>query len=299
MWDIKTEQKIFDINGVKIGGLPGERPTVLIGSIFYKKHKIVEDERRGIFNTEEAEKIITLQEEFSDKTGNPCMLDVVGSTPEALIKYLDFTSNITDSPILIGGVTPSLRIKGCEYAHEVGLTERVFYNSLNPDYKSEEINALVDFKLKNVVMLAYYMKEFNSKGRLKAINEVIPALLKVGVENIIIDTCVIDILSLGSACKTISLIKASLGYPCGCGAHNAVATWRGLKNKMGERAKIPSFTAASVFSAALGADFVLYGPIEDADYIFPTIALVDSAHAQVSIERGKRPKKDHPIYRIP
>ena len=41
MFTFENEQKVFEIAGVKIGGQPGAFPTVLIGSIFYDKHKIV------------------------------------------------------------------------------------------------------------------------------------------------------------------------------------------------------------------------------------------------------------------
>ncbi|MDH5792045.1 MAG: tetrahydromethanopterin S-methyltransferase subunit H, partial [Candidatus Bathyarchaeota archaeon] len=40
-----VEQKIFDINGVKVGGLRGKDPTVLVGTIFYRKQRLVEDEK--------------------------------------------------------------------------------------------------------------------------------------------------------------------------------------------------------------------------------------------------------------
>ena len=95
------EQKRFEISGVRVGGIPGERATVLVGSIFYHGHKVVKDDRKGDFDRGLAEELINRQEEFSDKTGNPCMLDVVGSTPEALNKFLDFTAGITDIPLLM------------------------------------------------------------------------------------------------------------------------------------------------------------------------------------------------------
>jgi len=46
VFKFEKEQNIFDIAGVKIGGQPGQLPTVLIGSIFYHKHKIVIDEKK-------------------------------------------------------------------------------------------------------------------------------------------------------------------------------------------------------------------------------------------------------------
>mgnify|MGYP000350733871 CR=1 FL=1 len=105
----KTQQKIFDVSGVKVGGQPGENPTVLIGSIFYHGHKVVVDEKSGEIHKKEAEKLIKLQEEFSDKTGIPCMLDVVGSTKEAMQRFMDFVANVTEVPFLID--SPSVEVK--------------------------------------------------------------------------------------------------------------------------------------------------------------------------------------------
>ena len=74
---MRPPQKIYEIGGKRIGGQPGELPATLIGSIFYQGHKIVEDPKKGIFDRVRAEELIEKQDEFSDLTGNPCMLDVV------------------------------------------------------------------------------------------------------------------------------------------------------------------------------------------------------------------------------
>ena len=50
MFKFEKEQKVFDIAGVIVGGQPGEYPTVLIGSIFYDRHKIVTDIMKGEFD---------------------------------------------------------------------------------------------------------------------------------------------------------------------------------------------------------------------------------------------------------
>jgi len=299
MWKYNVEQKVFDIAGVKIGGNPGERPTVLIGSIFFRKHSIVEDERTGRFDRKRAEELINLQEEFSDKTGNPCMLDVVGASSEALIRFLEFTAEASSSPLLMDGISSQIRLETLKYVEEVGLSDRIIYNSITPDYKKEELEALENGHVKNVLFLTYYIKDFTARGRLKVAKEVVPKLLDAGVNNIIIDTCVLDIPSLGSASKSIFDVKNELGYPSGCGAHNAIGTWKGLKTKMGRQARNPSMATATVLPTAMGADFVLYGPLEEADYIFPAVALVNAAHAQLSMEQGKRPGANHPIFKIP
>lgn len=46
MFRFDKEQIVLDIAGVKIGGQPGEYPTVLAGTIFYGGHSIIEDEKK-------------------------------------------------------------------------------------------------------------------------------------------------------------------------------------------------------------------------------------------------------------
>ena len=295
----KSPQMVFEIGGVKVGGAPGLRPTVLVGSIFFRNHKIIIDEKRGEFDKEAAEKAIKTQEEFSDRTGNPCMLDVVGATPEALMKELDFVSGVTTCPLLMDGLSAKIRMDALKHVVETGLECRVVYNSISPGYQPDELESLKHSKIRSVVLLAYNMRDFTSRGRMNCIRETLPRLLEAGVENVLMDTCVLDIPSLGSACKAIVEEKNELGYPAGCGAHNAIGTWRGLKTKMGLQASRPSTAVVSALSAAFGADFILYGPLEAADYVFPSVALVNTAIAQTSIEEGRRPDRTHPMYRIP
>jgi tetrahydromethanopterin S-methyltransferase subunit H len=298
MWKFKAEQKRFEIGKVKIGGIPGERPTVLVGTIFYNKHKIVTDQNKGEFDREKAESCVKTQEEFSDKTGNPHMLDVVGASPEAMKKYLEFVSSVTDAPVLMDGVSADIRIAGLDYVKEVGLKNPIIYNSILPDYKQAEIDKIKETKTRNVLLLAFNMKEFTSTGRVKAIKNLIPIVTSAGADQLLFDTTVIDIPSLGMASKALWELKDELGYPVGCGAHNAIGTWKGLKKKMGSQAHDSSMAVAAGITAALGADFVLYGPIEAASYMFPSIALIDAAYGQLIMEQGRMLDRSHPIFRI-
>ncbi len=86
MFEYQSKQQVINIGGVKVGGIPGQNPTVLVGTIFYHGHKIFRDEKTGDFDRKQAEEVINGQEEISDKTGNPSMLDVVGATPENMKK---------------------------------------------------------------------------------------------------------------------------------------------------------------------------------------------------------------------
>lgn len=298
MWTFGTEQKISQIGNVKVGGLPGQQPTVLVGSIFYSKHSIVIDELKGEFDGEKAEELLKCQEEFSDKTGNPHMVDVVGSTPESLFKYVDFVASKTDAPILFDGVSADVRIKGLDYIIQSGIKSPIIYNSLMPEYKKEELEKIKEAGVKSAIILAYNIREFTSAGRLKVVKSLMPIAQSAGIENVLVDTCVIDVLTLGPACRAIYDVKSELGLPSGCGAHNAIGTWKGLKTKMGRQATHPSMASACTMAIAAGANFLLYGPIDTAAFIFPAIAMVDAAYAQLLREQGKKPPPGHPIFKI-
>ncbi len=46
--------KTFEVGNVRVGGSHSQIPTVLIGSIFYMRHKIVKDEMSGDFDENRA-----------------------------------------------------------------------------------------------------------------------------------------------------------------------------------------------------------------------------------------------------
>jgi len=298
MFQFKTEQKVFEIGKVKVGGIPGERPTVLIGSIFYAREKIVNDHRKGEFDKEKAESYIKIQEEYSDKTGNPHMIDVGGSTSEAIVKFLDFVTKVTEAPILIGGASSAVRIAGLNYVKESGIKNPIVYNSILPEHTQEELEKIKELNVKTAVLLGFNAKDFTSFGRVNAIKNLLSIAQKIGVTQPLIDTAVIDIPSLGLASKALFELKNELGLPVGCGPHNAIGTWRGLKTKMEPQARYPCVASANALPVAFGADFILYGPIEYANYVFPAIALIDAALAQLSIELKKPINKNHPLFKI-
>ena len=298
MFTLRRTQKVFDVGGVKIGGIPGKDPTVLIGTIFYRKQRIVKDEGKGLFDKEKAEEVIRRQEELSDITGNPCMLDIEGSTPQALERYIDFAADSTDIPLLMGGPTFEVRRTGLKRVVECGLTSRVVYNSLMPGCEDEELKLIRDAGIESAVLLAYNVTDLKPKGRVKAVTGLLERVLGFGVEKPLLDTFVMDIPSLGIAFRALIDLKAKFGLPAGCGPHNAIGLWKGLRKKMGIRAVRPVVASVNAFAAAAGADFILYGPIEAADIVFPAVAMVDAAYAFPTVQNGAKLGMSHPLFRI-
>ncbi|MEM2027464.1 MAG: tetrahydromethanopterin S-methyltransferase subunit H [Candidatus Bathyarchaeia archaeon] len=299
MFKFSREQVVFEFSGVKVGGQPGENPTVMIGSMFYRGDKIVQDEKSGSFNLEAAKTLISKLEEISDKTGLPAMLDVVCSTPENARRYLEFTADATKMPLLIDYVSEEAAVSGMEAAREIGVIDRVILNSINPETKPIIYDKAKEVGLQASIALTYSTRALISyRERLNLLETLIPKMKASGITKILVDTVVMDIATLGLACKAIFEVKERYGYPAGCGAHNAIASWKALKDK---KDKVLSMVCSSIVNGlpvAVGADFVLYGPISDAEYIFPAISLINAAYAQVLMEEGKRPKPNHPRFKI-
>jgi len=301
----ESKQKVFDISGVKVGGQPGEYPTVLIGSIFYDGHKIVSDANKGEFDRVKAEGLIKMQEELSDKTGNPFILDVVGSTVEALQKYVEFISETTEAPFLVDAPSATVRILAMKYAVEVGLNARAIYNSIDNTIKQEEIKAIKELGVKTAVLLAYNSRNLWPEGRLEILkgytNQIglLEAAKKARVKNLLVDTAVLDIPSIGLAVRSIYLVKQELGLPAGCGPANATTTWKKGKKEYAPYG-FPVCNASACTSAQImGANFILYGPIVQAEAVFPACAMTDALIAYNSRRYGIGPKvKNHPLFKI-
>jgi len=293
-------QRTFEVGRMKIGGQPGLTPTVLIGSIFYAKDKLVQDPKKGVVQRSQVEEAIEQLSKISEATGLPSMLDVVGATPDAMKQYISLLSDITEMPLLIDGSgSNEVNLAGIKRASELGIMERVVLNSIVPETDSSILEEMHGLGLKNAVVLAFDSGSMaSSKKRLGIAEELLNRSLTIGIQNIMIDTGVVDMLTLGIACKALRDTKDKLGFPVGCGAHNAVNTWVGLVPKFGREARDVALAGSSLMPVVLGADFVLYGPIRHAPIVFPSIAMIDTALSGVFLEEGIRPDRQHPRFRI-
>jgi tetrahydromethanopterin S-methyltransferase subunit H len=306
MFRFEREQKVYDIGGVKVGGQPGEYPTVLVGSIFYEKHKIVSDPDKGEFDKAKAEALIRKIEELSDKTGNPFFLDVVGRTSEALIRYINFVSDITDAPFLVDGATENVRVPATKHAFEIGLKDRAIYNSIDYTTRPSEVQAMKELNVKSSVILSFNKRNPWPEGSveiLKGTREqkgLLDLAYEAGVETVLVDTGVLDMVSIGISAKAIRLVKSEYGFPAGCGPANALTTWkRAKKGEFGPYAYNVCVGCSGPFTQLMGANFIMFGPIELAEAAFPACAMTDALVAYYAKRLGTNVKtKNHPLFKI-
>ena len=304
MFKFEKPQEIYEIGGVRIGGQPGELPATLIGSIFYQGHGIVEDPKTGVFDRAKAEELITRQDELSDQTGNPCMVDVVCTSAEAARSYIGFVSEATDAPILLDAYQ-RVRIEALEYVSEAGLTDRIIYNSIY-EPTEEEVKTIKDSGVKAGILLAYNPEDPTARGVLSHLKgtEDKPGLLEVsrraGITKPLVDAPLFTYIpSIGEGAMACFRVKDELGLPAGGASGNAVTNWEQPENWGPDVAKI-NYVAPQVVPLALGADFLLYGAIDTAPWVFPACAAVDAMVASTAwLEHGTEVlTREHPLFRL-
>jgi tetrahydromethanopterin S-methyltransferase subunit H len=299
MFKFTAEQKTYQIAGVEIGGQPGQRPTLLIGSIFFSGHKIVRDSLKGDFDEDRARALLERADEASARTGNPHVVDVIGDTGPALIRYLEFVARHTAAPLLVDSFSQAVRLEALRALAGSEVMPRLVYNSIAEDYTEEELECLRTCGVKSAIIMAFSTAAPRPAQRVKLLVEkLLPAAQCAGIENVLVDPGVLDIPSVSWTALAIHEIKDTLGYPCGCAPSNALFTWERLRAQ-----GTPSFEAASAATFALtqmqGADFVHYGPIRNAPWVFTAVAAVDAMVAYGGRFTGVRPvTEQHPLYRI-
>ncbi len=279
MMEFEKEQKTFAIGNVKIGGQPGENPSVCIGSIFYKGHPALIDEKTGKFDKTLVEKEVNEFVDICEKNSIPYVLDVVGSYEDALYEECVYIADLVDCPFLVDGVNDSSRVPVMEKLAENGLLDRAILNSIDENTSKESVKKLKEIKIKHAVLLAFGVRYITPEKKLKFIREsLLPIANEIGVENYIIDTAVLDLPSLSFTARTAYLVKQEFGIPSGCAPANAVYGWEKIK-QYGNEARISAITSASIYCIVGGCDFVLFGPIKFGKYIVPSVAMISAMNA--------------------
>jgi tetrahydromethanopterin S-methyltransferase subunit H len=280
MFRLQSEQKIFDIAGIKVGGQPGENPPLMIASMFHNKDRLLEDRKSGTFDKKRAVELIRKQEELSSSTGIPGMVAMVANTPEEAKVYIDFFLETTNMPFGIDMWVAEKRAKATEYVSKLGVQDKFLYNSITPwdkDIKGQ-VARLKDLGIKHVVIQAFDDQDQTPAGRLKSLE----SILEQGAdsfETIIVDTSVMNLPSTSFSLIANRMIKEKHGLPCGGAYSNGTHMWKESKESWGLDGFRAMDAVAQGMSSALWSDFNFYGPIVTASRIFPAVA---TAHILLS-----------------
>jgi tetrahydromethanopterin S-methyltransferase subunit H len=105
----------------------------------------------------------------------------------------------------------------------------------------------------------------------------------------------------GIAARTSFAEKAKWGYPVGSGIHNVPSAWDWLREykKAGNKT---AFTVcdigANIVQVMCAGDFVLFGPIENANIAFPAVAQTDMFISEAAKPLGTEPVEVHPMNKL-
>ncbi|MFO0754764.1 MAG: hypothetical protein U0411_15730 [Thermodesulfovibrionales bacterium] len=286
--------------GIPMGGEAGIAPSLLAGSIFFDRQKLVTDPLAGCFDRAEARRLIDFQSRWSDITGNPCCIDVIASTSEAMRSYLDFVTEVFPGPIMVDGTSGEVKIAGIRYLAEKGLSSRVIYNSISLESTPGEFEAIGECGIRAAVVLLVESTDLSAERKIRMMTRedgLIAKLKDRGITDFLIDPGIIDLPSMGAAREVMEKAR-EFGYLPGAAAHNAISTWGGLQSKIGKEFRKPATAVINALTIAWGGTFVIYGPMALADTVFPAVAMVDAAMGQLRMEKGWCPHMSHPLFTL-
>ncbi|MHA1669061.1 MAG: hypothetical protein ACTSV5_00630 [Promethearchaeota archaeon] len=274
MLNFEKEQSVFEIGDVKIGGQPGENPTIMIGTVFYANHAALLDEKTGKIDKKLTEQELNEYSEIIDETNMQGIIDIVGGYPDALIKECEFVADKVDFPFLVDGLNDSSRIPAMQGLKDIGLLDRAILNSIDDSTSDATLDKIKEIGVKHAVLLTFGSTCIFPKQKLDFLkNVLIPKAQKANILNIMIDTAVLDLPSIGINIETVGMVKRELGYPVGFAPANAIYGWS-FGKKFGEASRCGAIAAQMAYCVNAGSDFVLYGPIKFAKCVIPAVSLI-------------------------
>jgi tetrahydromethanopterin S-methyltransferase subunit H len=224
----------------------------------------------------------------------------------AFEKYLEFAEQVWSGPFIIDSADAATRGAAALLVSELGYADKAIYNSISLATEEKEAEKLLDSEIDSAIVLAYNPTEPGVDGSLAILETggkvrekgLLPMARELGLVNLLIDPAVLPLGSgAGSALRFSVAAKARLGLPVGSGIHNAVSSWPWLsKKEMAVRKGCDAAAGAMQLLAA--ADFLLYGPIESADIIFPAAAMADILVAEAVRDLDNAPGEKHPLHRL-
>ena len=274
MFSFTKEQEILEISDTKIGGQPGMYPTVLFGGMFFK----------GEPDCGTAEKYLNNMLDLSKRTGNPAIPDFFIRKEEYIEEITNFIERILPEkqPFSIDVTDPQVKVRVLECLHEKNLLSRTIYNSIHVGITDEEREALTKYTPEMAIIVAFNPKDKSPDGKIEVLENgahitnsgLLDISKNLGIKKILIDTAALapgD--NTGAAIAAIPVIKEEYGLPTGCAIHNVVEKSKWLNDFESARKTVDA--SSNVNIPLFGGDFAIFGPIGNADIVFPTVAWQD------------------------
>jgi len=150
------------------------------------------------------------------------------------------------------------------------------------------------------IVLADNPKDNSLAGKLAVLEEALALADKGGITQPLIDTGIPAFApDMGTAVRAIPIIKEKYGHPTGLGSGNVVTTMGWVKAHVAKEFRKGSVTATNAIMQTMGANWLMIGPAEQAEWVFPAVAVVDTYIASAAADLETRPlNEDHPIFKM-
>ena len=131
------------------------------------------------------------------------------------------------------------------------------------------------------------------------ISEALALAEKGGITKPLIDTAIPAFApDMGTAVRTIPIMKEKYGHPVGLGSGNVVTTMGWVKANIAREYRKGCVTATNSIMQTSGANYLMFGPAELSEWVFPAVAVTDIYIASAASDLGTRPlEENHPIYK--
>lgn len=293
------EQKVFQIGGAKVGGQPGENPPLMIANMFQKGDKIIESRKERKFDREKAKEYISELETLSQQTGVPALVALVANSADEMKTYVDFYVSQTSMPFAIDMWVAQPRLEAARYVAELGLQNRLLYNSITPWDKDidGQVAELKELGIKHVVVQAFDMTDQRASGRVTSLRTLLKSITPGQFASILVDTSVMNLPATAFSLLANFKIKEQFGLPVGCAPSNGIYMWKRSLELWGHEGFAAVDAAIHAISAALWSNFMLYGPITGSKRVFPAVAAATSVLSTLAYDSGcALPERDsHPL----
>ena len=222
--------------------------------------------------------------DLSKKTGNPAIPDFFIRKEEYMEGIIEFIEKILPKshPFSIDITDPAVKIQVLELLNEKKLLSRTIYNSIHVGITDEERETLKKYTPEMAIIVAFNPKDKSPDGKLEVLENgahltdigLLDIAKNVGIEKLLIDTAALapgD--NSGAAVAAIPVVKEEYGLPTGCAIHNVVEKSKWLDDFTNSRKTVD--VSSNVNIPLFGGDYAIFGPIENAELVFPTIAWQD------------------------
>ncbi|MCQ5376798.1 MAG: hypothetical protein NO516_01975 [Candidatus Methanomethylicia archaeon] len=275
----------------------GTGKPLLIGSLFYKGDRKVKDHNRGVVDCKKLSCELRAVEALKRRVGLDHAVDLIAETPEAIESYLSVLSSMTEDPILIGGLNEETRIRGYEKAVDLGIVERCGVNSISSCTADSELQVMKRCGIRFAILQTLDPSAIYPEDKIKLLKGSLLAKCEdAGIARAAVDVGIMDFTSAYLALETIKMVKSVLGLAAGCAPSNAAYQPLVCKKITRKSARAINVALNTMMQGA-GADFILYGPLKAATYLFEATAIVEAIKAYGSRLAGNKiSDKRHPLY---